>query len=144
ATKLKSVSRGQPCQLCQATVGCSIGADGLMLCRRREGDQTGFVCFGRADGDPQWTMYRREGDPRLQDGGNRHRSNNASNNGKPAVDWRARAAGFAHELTPDRANELAEVLGLPVAVLSELPLLGFCANGPHHLGECCTFPEVDG
>jgi len=145
-TKLKSVTRGRPCPLCEGIDGCSMGDDGLILCRRREGEQAGFVCLGKAKGDPQWTMYRREGDPLLNGAGTGRRSRATLPNGKqiPPVDWRAKAEGFAHNLTPDRANELAEALGLPVAVLSELPLLGFCANGPFNGAPCWTFPEVDG
>jgi hypothetical protein len=111
----------------------------LFLCRRRQGPQPGFVCLGPAERDPQWTLYRRIGDPLLN---SQH---------KPPVDWRAKAEALAGNLTPDLAAELAGALGLPVAVLSEMPLLGFCADGPHKdkdagkpLGACWTFPEVDG
>jgi len=59
-TKFKSVSRAHPCALCGGIDGCSTGADGLILCRRRQGDEVGFICLGPAKGDPQWTTYRRE------------------------------------------------------------------------------------
>jgi hypothetical protein len=136
---MASVSRGNPCPLCEGIDGCSIGADGLFLCRRREGSLAGFVCLGPAKGDPQWTLYRREGDPLL--------------NGlyKPPIDWRAKAEALATNLTPALRDELTGVLGMPLAVLDELSLLGFCADGPHKdkntgkpLGACWTFPEVDG
>jgi putative DNA primase/helicase len=59
------------------------------------------------------------------------------------VDWQARAASYAARLTPALGAELAQWLGLPVAALAELPLLGYCPRGPHG-GACFTFPEVDG
>jgi hypothetical protein len=143
-TDCKSVSRGQPCPLCDGADGCSLGADGLILCRRREGPQAGFVSLGKCEGDPQWSMYRREGDPLLNDGDRRNgngRSPSASS--KPAVDWTARAEGFTRQLTPDRAEDLAAALGLPVNVLAELRI-GYCDRGPHSEpgGPCWTFPEA--
>jgi len=56
------------------------------------------------------------------------------------------AKGFAAKLTPEHAGELARALGLPAAALSELPLLGYCPEGPHPEpgGPCWTFAEVDG
>jgi hypothetical protein len=137
-TKLKGATRGRPCPLCERTDGCSIGHDGLVLCRRREGEQPGFVCLGPAKADSQWTAYRREGDPVLQDGDRRPRAKLSEN----GLNWRARAETLARNLTPTLAAELAGILGLPVAVLSEMPLLGFCCNGPFE-AECWTFPEVD-
>jgi hypothetical protein len=148
-TTFKSVTRSSPCPLCAGIDGCSLGEDSLICCRRSQGPQAGFVCLGPANGDAQWTLYRREGDPRLQSVDGRARPRAYGQAPKPAINWRAKADGFARNLTPDRANALAEALGLPLAVLSELPLLGFCANGPHKdetsnpLGECWTFPEVD-
>lgn len=144
-TQFKSSSRDHPCPLCEGIDGCNVGKDGLILCRRREGAQAGFICLGKAKGDPQWAQFRREGDPLLNE------------NHRPAptlwhkhkVNWGAKAQELARNLTSDCANALAQALGLPQAVLSELPLLGFCANGPHKddcgnsLGGCWTFPEFD-
>jgi hypothetical protein len=128
--------------------GCSIGEDGLILCRRHQAPQAGFVCFGPATGDSQWTLYRRENDHCLQ---NRHLLDTSANghSADHSIDWRARAERFAGDLKPEREIELAAALGLPVVALGELPLLGFCLTGPHkdesgnNLGVCWTFPEVD-
>jgi putative DNA primase/helicase len=148
-TNLKSASRSRPCPLCEGIDGCSIGDDGLIMCRRRQGPQVGFVCLGPAGQDPQWTLYRREGDPKLEDNDRPARVSPNGQSSTPEIDWRARADRFAQNLTPERARELASVLGLPVAVLSEMPFLGFCDNGPHKddsgkaLGPCWTFPEFN-
>jgi hypothetical protein len=145
---IKSVSRGNPCPLCEGTDGCSIGADSLFLCRRREGPQAGFICLGPARRDPQWTLYRREGDPLLSERDGRPQPNVQH---KPPADWQVKADALAAKLTPTLGEELAGTLGLPLAVLGKLPLLGFCPDGPHKdkdtrksLGACWTFPEVDG
>ncbi len=122
----------------------------MILCRRRVGQQGGFVCLGKAKGDSQWTQYRREGDPQLKDAGRQINRAGTNGNGKPAVDWGGKAAAMAHDLTPTRRKELADTLGLPETALGALQLLGFCEVGPHKdddgkpLGACWTFPEVDG
>jgi hypothetical protein len=51
--------------------------DGLILCRRKEGDQQGFVCLRSAKRDPQWTIYRHEGDPLLKS--RAHTANSSAN-----------------------------------------------------------------
>jgi hypothetical protein len=146
-TKLKSVSRGRPCLLCEGTDGCSIGADGLLLRRRRQGPQAGFVCLGPAKGDSQWTLYRREGDPLVQDG-DRHAAFTGKANGRhqAPVNWQAKAEALARNLTPTFAAELADALGLPVAALDALPLTGYSFEPAHKdcAGGCWTFAEVDG
>jgi hypothetical protein len=116
-----------------------------MLCRRRTGEQAGFVCLGPAKENSQWSLYRREADLLLADTEKRLRCSDPSPNGNhsPPLDWQARAKSFADALTPQLANELAGILGLPVVVLSELKLLGFCAKGPFG-SSCWTFPEVNG
>jgi hypothetical protein len=67
------------------------------------------------------------------------------------IDWEAKAREFVHQLTPALRAELAGDLGLPVACLDALPLLGFNANnhdldeqGQFALAPCWTFPEEDG
>jgi hypothetical protein len=144
-TKFKSVKTGRHCPLCEGNDGCSIGDDGLLLCRRREGPQAGFVFLGKSKGDSQYAMFRRESEL-LKDN---HQNHTKANGDKHKVDWEAKAKAFARNLTPELANELAESLALPVGALEELPLLGFANVGPHKdgdgrgLGSCYTFPECD-
>jgi len=44
--KRQEVSRSSPCEVCGATHGCSRGADGLFMCRKRAGEVPGFVHLG--------------------------------------------------------------------------------------------------
>ncbi|HEY1379823.1 MAG TPA: AAA family ATPase [Gemmataceae bacterium] len=62
-TSFRSATAARPCPVCDGKDGCSEKSDGLILCRRRQGQQPGFRCLGPAKGDPAWTCYRREGDP---------------------------------------------------------------------------------
>jgi hypothetical protein len=55
------------------------------------------------------------------------------------IDWSARAARYARNLSGKRRSELARVLGLPVAVLDALRPIGCLSQGPL----CWTFPERD-
>src|SRR5262249_35009883 len=127
-TTFKSASRSNPCPVCEGVDGCSIGADGLFLCRRREGPQAGFIYLGRAKGDSQWAQFRREGDPLLNEPDDRAASNghqnraetadrHAQTNGPRTEEWRSRAEGFEAALTPALRRELAEALGLPETAL---------------------------
>ena len=151
-TTFKGVTRAHPCALCDGTDGCSVGADGLLLCRRKEGQQSGFVHLGRAKADSAWTQYRREGDPMLTDAALRAKQSSPfasripGSNGqhKSAIDWQAKADGFRHQLSPVLAGHLADALGLPVGVMAELHV-GYTAEGPHPEpgGPCWTFPELN-
>ena len=153
-TTLKSVTRERPCALCEGADGCSYGEDGLLLCRRRKGAQPGFVCLGEAKKNPEWTQYRREDDQLTENDRRRAKpspfaSRIPGSNGQHkahAVDWRGKADGFAKQITPELAEELAEALGLPCNTLAEeMPLLGFCFDSPHAEpgGPCWTLPEMD-
>src|SRR5262245_48225592 len=107
----KEANRRNPCAVCEETHGCSVGPDGFIFCRRRQGPQPGFVYLGQSQKDNQWGQYRREGDPVLLE---RDREWQRSRNGHhattgsaPRTDWRARAAELAGKLTPERRGELA-------------------------------------
>src|SRR5260370_29135306 len=96
-TQFKSVTRDAPCPLCKGVEGCSIGDDGLILCRHREGTQAGFVCLGKAKGDSQWVQYRRENDPLLEKI-HRPRPSPSSDRQKPTCGWRPKSQEFPHNL----------------------------------------------
>jgi hypothetical protein len=140
------VLRLAACGVCGAKRGCSRGEDGLLFCRGRAGEQPGFVYLGQAEKDPQWGLYRVEGDPLLngQDKAHRQRAHTSG-----SIDWHGRAASCAAGLTALLRAELAGTLGLPENVLVSLRV-GFVAQGPHRqqetgkpLGVAWTFPEVD-
>jgi hypothetical protein len=151
-TKFKPATRSAPCAVCEGADGCSSADDGLLFCRRREGQQPGFVYLGQAQGDPQWALYRREGDPHLQSNGNyeRRRYAGRSPNGFSPKDSRleALASRYADNLTPELRRELAELLGLPESALAAL-CIGYQEQGPHvddnhrPMGACWVLPETD-
>jgi hypothetical protein len=138
-----------------------VQADGLIRCRRvpdhlKPGDEhEGFVFLGRSEKDPQWGQFRAADDPVLLDRQRQrqedwerdrlHRGRPSSNGTAhldDGPDMDALARRHAHGLTPERAAELAEALGLRADVLARLPLLGYSHTDP--LGSCWTFPEHDG
>jgi hypothetical protein len=129
------------------------------------------VSLGRAKGDDQFGLYRREDDPVLRERDEEFRRQQAAgrkarptssvppvshgdSNGAahgPAIDWEAKARQFAAQLAPALREELAAALGLPVACLDAIPLLGWNPDnrdrdedGNEILDPCWTFPEVDG
>jgi hypothetical protein len=132
-TDLRSVTRDRPCPVCDGDHKCSVGADGLILCGRRDGPVPGFRHLGPAQPDPQWHLFRRDDDPAA-------RSGVASRPAQGAADWSARARRFAKNVTPQLRDELADLLGLPAGCLDTLPLLGY---SPDDRGGCWTFPEAD-
>lgn len=64
-TSRTECTASSPCQVCQGTHGCSMGQDGLIMCRRKEGNMDGFRYLGHAKGDSQWSLYRLADDPTL-------------------------------------------------------------------------------
>ena len=137
-SRVKGVNRGRPCEVCQGTDGCTVTEDGLLLCRRCQGDQPGFVCLGPAKRDAQWTQYRREGDPVLEPRHSERAARNGKSSNATAVDWNARATKFKAALTPAPLAELAAALALPETVFDALHV-GWCKSE-----SCWTFPESDG
>ncbi|MGL6097037.1 MAG: hypothetical protein ACRC7O_14735, partial [Fimbriiglobus sp.] len=93
-----------------------------------------------------WACYRSANDPP---------PNGVHRNGAPVPrppDFRALAERYAADLTPELQADLAGRLGLPVAALDALPLVGFLGTveagtveGDDELpaGPCYTFPEID-
>ena len=62
----KQATASNPCPVCESgTKNCSVGEDGFILCRGKQGAVPGFVYLGQAKKDPQWGEYRREGDRNL-------------------------------------------------------------------------------
>jgi hypothetical protein len=145
-TKRKEASTSNPCPVCDGTHGCSTGEDGLIFCRRRQGSVQGFVYLGQAKGDPQWGMYRHEGDPTRSNGQEERFQRQSSANGRNPrrrINWVALLQEQRLALTPERRDELALSLELPPASLTSLAI-GYCVTGPHaDHGPCWTFPETD-
>lgn len=148
-TKRREVRQDRPCAVCGGIQSCSVGTDGLIMCRRRSGPQPGFSYHGQATKDPQWALYRaspgnlgngtvNDPPPHAKITG---RKGNAPNSG-PALPWLDMAREYAAGLDAQRRSDLASHLGLPCWALEALPLLG--ANRDTRLGWVWTFPEVDG
>src|SRR4051812_9432208 len=122
----KAVTRGNPCAISRGDHKCSRGNDGEVMCGRVTGPVPGFVFLKKCK-DEQFSLYRVEGDPRLDDGDWKQRSNgnaHAAANGSvnhAALDWAARARQFARNLTPELRAELATVLGLPETCFAFFP-----------------------
>jgi hypothetical protein len=151
--KRRYARKGDPCPVCEGEDACSVGADGLIFCRRRHDKVPGFVYYGRAGKDEQWGQFRREDDPvavereRQYQERRRHngredpwvqRAQGPSANGHAGgngADWEARHRRCVEALTPDLLDELAEALGLPHAALRALEV-GWSAED-----EAWTFPE---
>jgi hypothetical protein len=131
-SKTHDVSKKHPCSVCGATDGCTYAEDGFLFCRKKSGEQAGFIYLGTAKGDPQYRLYRRLGDPLLE----QHEQPNHRHNGT-AKDWPRLACQYQAALTPARRDELADDLGIPAAFLDRLSV-GW-NEGQH----CWTFPEVD-
>src|SRR5688572_12042666 len=100
-TALRAATRAKPCELCGGDHKCSRGEDGLLVCGRRHDNIPNYVRIGPCEKDGQFTLYRREGDPRLEERrhslSSRSGQSNANQNSepvKPLVDWQARAETF--------------------------------------------------
>ena len=161
-TKLKSVSKAKPCEICGGDHKCSRGADGLLICGRPPSPEQvpGYVYLGRADGDPQFSLYRRADDPMLRQvsrhpvaakrsGAGPTTNGHADSEGSSTVvDWEARCLELIGNLSQAHRSELARLLGLPETALDSMRI-GNTDSGPHKdqrgesLGPCWTFPEVD-
>jgi hypothetical protein len=137
-TNLRPVSKARSCPVCGKGHKCSTGADGLIICGRQSGDVSGFVHLGPARGDPQFHLYRREGDPKLAEGNGRAREKGGAAPKQTAADWAARAEEYRRALTPPLRRELTETLGVPENALVALGT-SWCPRE-----SCWTFPEVDG
>jgi hypothetical protein len=146
SSKIKPVTKSKPCQLCDAADGCSRTEDGMLLCRKREGRQAGFICLGKRD---QWSMYRREGDPVLEERDRERRDTrkHATKNGdgKPTepdiaekANWEQRMRVQERNLDAAQRSKLASTLGLPESALTELRI-GYISDPA-----CWTFAEHDG
>lgn len=144
-TKLKSVSGSRRCEVCDGDHKCSYGADGVIMCGRRRGDQPGFICFGAAPNDPQWEIYRREGDTRRGEHAPRYQPacHRPSTPPAPATDWHKLTTlhdYYARQVPADcldRVAELAAGLGVAVESLEALRI------GWSDEEQCWTCPELD-
>jgi hypothetical protein len=122
--KSRTVTKHSRCPVCHGDHTCSVTDDGLILCGRLSGPQSGFIDHGLAKGDPQWNCYRRD------EGRTAQR--------KQKLNWFGKACVFKSHMTPAQRERLAKSLELPVECLSALPLLGYDEKK-----EAFTFPEVD-
>lgn len=129
-SKLRPVSKENPCPACGGKDGCSVKADGLILCRRRDNADTTFRCLGPAKGDPQWKLFRAVDDPRTDKRGDTVVLSMLDEQTWPAVFAQQQAS-----MTSSLREELAASLGLPTwAIVST----GWKADE-----RCWTFPECD-
>ena len=131
--KLTAVTKKNPCPICQGDHKCSVGDDGLILCGRRDGPVHGFRHIGPAQGDPQFHLFRRDGDEPPAIG--------AKKAPKPTAprEWGKVARGYAERFDTEARAELAIRLELPVEVFAALLLFGVCRRTP--AGRSFTFPE---
>jgi hypothetical protein len=141
-TKLFPVCPSQPCPVCNGDHKCSTGADGLILCGRTTGHVDGFEYFGPAKKDPEFALYRSNGDEPFK------ADHPASKDDEgPAIDWGQRAESYQHQTTEsdEYFERLLISLGFPPglfrpAFFEPLSLLGV---GWDHKSECWTVPEKD-
>lgn len=125
-------SRARPCAVCgDQGGGCSQTRDGLILCRKSSGNQPGFQWLSKGKPAAGWHLYRHENNPRA------FFSPSSKGASAPSTNWPDLATQWAAALTEDRAQELAENLGLPVHALQALRL------GWDECRSCWTFPETD-
>ncbi len=125
-------SAANPCPVCNSgTKGCSVTKDGLHWCRGEPADAPAWKCVKRGD---TFNSYRRASDNRHQRNGTSPKRTTLQT---PARDWQVEANRLAAAMTSDLRAELSGQLGLPVAALAALPLIGWT-------GSAWTFPECDG
>jgi hypothetical protein len=107
------------------------------MCGRESGPVPGFVNLGQAKADPQFTLYRQEGNA-IPSGKSNGRPSTPA---KPSIDWTTKAAEFAKAFdTPEARREMTAELGIPEAAIATLGI-GF---GRDNLGGFWAFPEHDG
>jgi len=127
--QMTAVSKAHPCEVCGGDHKCGRGNGGLLICGRANGPNDGFKCLGPSKNDSQFTLYRRIGEAVATPGAY----------SRAAIDWDQYVFACAQEQKLEgRAERLAEVLGLPAAVLASLTGLGY-----DPAQECWTFPERD-
>jgi hypothetical protein len=129
------VSPKKPCLVCGGDHKCSFTAEGLLLCGRLSGEQTGFKLLGPAK-NPTWTMYRLESGP--EPGANRETKTTPATPPPVPQDFTLQAVYLQKKLTPLRRAELAVQLGLPIEALHGVPLIGW-----EDETQAYTFPEHD-
>jgi hypothetical protein len=120
-TNLRPVTRQAPCAVCGGDHKCAHGADGLILCGRRNGPQPGFVYLGPCAKDPTWHLYRHQGQPAPRPP--------LAAPSPARTDWNERLRSLVKQLGSEAAVELGRQLGLPEHVLALLPV-GYDATGP--------------
>jgi hypothetical protein len=158
-TTYRAVNGNRRCPVCNSAHKCGIGADGSIQCGRvpdglRPGQQhNDHVFMGLSPKDSQFGIFRHVNDPELERRERQRREEwerDHRGHGKPAAngtpkaqDMEARARKLAHNLAPEHVAALAQALGLPEWVLSQLPDTGYSPTSFHkdHQGHCWTFAE---
>lgn len=127
----------RPCPRCECyTKGCSSTEDELHLCRGEAIDPRRWREVGRPDA-AGFRHYRLIDDPPPSRNGH-HRRRGDRRVADPARDFQAIAERYAGLWKPKPRESLARSLGLPVAALDALPMLGFDPD------RCVAlFPECD-
>lgn len=123
----------RPCPVCGAgSKGCSATGDDLHLCR---GEPRGDWRRLTQSPDAAGFHHYRAGPSTAPT----HRVPPVQSPPPLARNWRADAERFAKDLTPERRQQLVELLGLPVECLAAFPFLGYYIDP--RLGPCFTFTE---
>lgn len=148
-TTRKEASSKAPCLVCEGQRGCSIGEDGLIMCRGSSGERPGFRFLGKAKGDPAWNLYRVDTAEPFRPPHSRRAAPQTAQRSKPKSEpnrkktpWVMQAQQFAGELTTERRLALAAHLRLPVESIDALFYVG--STKDRREGMCWTFPEQDG
>ena len=124
-----NVSRARPCEICGKPDWCQWTDDGAARCMRPVDPPPGWRAIHTApdggvtfrQGEPDGEFYR---PPRVR-----------VQTVKPAINWNEQQAEFFQECTFDMAQQLAETLGLQMAVTLKVLGLGWC-----RALKCWTFP----
>jgi hypothetical protein len=129
-------SKAAPCVVCRGKDGCCRTPDGLILCRRTSGNVPGFRWLSKHKPAGEWHLYRQEGNPRPPTSSSFVLRKGAGS--PPTAHWPAYAMQCVAALTPERAAQLADHLGLPTRALAALPLIGWDEGRG-----AWVFPEAD-
>jgi P4 family phage/plasmid primase-like protien len=144
----REASPSAPCPVCHGESKCWITSDEAHFCRRPPAEPAEWSVLRPAD-DTGFAMYRRVSDTRNLNG-KRHTSNSPvpsaasppPSRREDERDWKHTAEMYAKSMRPERLQTFAASIGLPVAALSRIALLG--VESVDSSGLTFTIPECDG